>query len=124
MIQDQKSPRHKVIIINHPIKGEQFAGDWIDGVLFRHVDSTKHKMRKYDAYGFLEGALADLKELGTDKILIIETDTGIWLESKLEKWFSKDVVVDSPSKGDGLQRFLPCKKMKKINHMGSNRKSK
>jgi len=92
-----------------PQKGQKVeCGDLIGDTFYKMVDSRKHFMRNFKAYGISEDAFQKLFVENCQKIKIKETDTGkVWL-SNLKDWLDYKFVGNY---GAGEQRFYPRAKM-------------
>lgn len=88
----------------------KIVGDYDDVELSytKKVARNKHRMWKYDAYGIQESVIKTLKELGCNKVIIQEVDTG----SEYTSYFIDWLDVTPEEFGHGLQRFLPVKQMR------------
>lgn len=107
------------IYTHDPHKGKPILAGHLNGVIFKKtVDSNKHKLRTFDAYGIQEDVinrLSDLQGLMPIWVVIQETDTGKDYRSLLDDWLSYGVTRDF---GNGFQRFLG------LNHMNKPPKPK
>ncbi len=98
----------KIVTYDPKKKKRVLCGEVKDDTFVKHVTS-KHFMRICQGYGIQEVAIEKLKELGVKKVKII-TEVSI-LDSKLSDWLDHDIkVMDF---GNGKQRFLPIKRMKR-----------
>lgn len=81
----------------------------VTGIFTKKVDSQKHKLRTFDAYGISEDVITQLQnreKLLDDtqvQIKIMEQDTGNDLYAPLSLWVRKGIIRDF---GSGKQRFL------------------
>lgn len=91
----------------HNSKG-QVIGIFKNGVFRKNVNSERHKMKIYDAYGVDEGVVKELKNARL--IVINEKDTGIKLECPFKIFIEKSFVRNY----SGEQRFLPMKYWTKV----------
>ncbi len=82
----------------------KIVGHLTDRTYFRSVDSRKHKMRVYNAYGIDLKIMEDLKGK-CDKVCVHETDTGSNYETDYENFISKGIEANYGSR----QIFLPLK---------------
>lgn len=86
----------------------QVAGWWKFGTYFKEVESSRHKMRLYDAYAISEEIVRQLDFLETKKIRLKERDTGRIYEADFDTLLRQGFVKN----WDGRQRFLPLKHWK------------
>jgi len=83
-------------------------GELIGDTFYKEVHSKKHFMFKLNGYGITESAFRKLRIKDVKHMLILETDTGVKLQSTLDDWSLKGIVKDF---GAGEQRFLNIKYM-------------
>lgn len=94
-----------------PKKHKTVLVGYIDGTTLKmKKNRKKHFMRVVDGYGIQADALYQLKDLGIDKIIIEESDTGISWQSSPDKWRMLGRLADY---GNGKQYFLSTKYMAK-----------
>jgi hypothetical protein len=90
---------------NHPI----LAGTLDVNTFRKEVNSQKHRLKMFPAYGIQEEVISKLSTLPANIVIEIhETDTGVTYISQLEMWKLEGVVKDL---GNGNQRFLSLKYM-------------
>ena len=72
----------------------------------KKVDSRKHKMKIYNAYGIDERVVNKLKEYGCLNIGIFEMDTNTFFTTDFSNFLNNSFVKDH---GEGKQAFLELK---------------
>jgi hypothetical protein len=91
-------------------KGKTVLAGELENKVFTKKVTSKHFMRKFQAYGIQEDVIQQLWEKGCDKI-VIQTSTVVW-ESPMHVWLQPNIkVMDF---GHGKQRFLTLSYMKRI----------
>ncbi len=83
----------------------KLAGTLKDGIYRKKVNSIKHKMKMFDAYGVDKRIMLELQKEGCTEIRILETDTQIIYFSSLENFLKNGIEKNF----DGIQIFLPIK---------------
>lgn len=76
-----------------------------DNIYRKKVDSTKHKMKIFDAYGIDMKIVNTIISEGIKEIRILETDTGTILSVDVDTFNDNAIIKDF----DGKQMFLPVK---------------
>lgn len=89
----------------------KLAGTLKDGIYRKKVDSVKHKMRMFNAYGIDKKIMLQLKELGCEEIRIKEVDTERVLSARMDDFLNNGIERSF----DGDQVFLPVKFFTNIN---------
>lgn len=97
------------VTVHDPIRGSIKVGEIEDGIFTKLVDSKKHKLKIFPAYGISEDALKIiLAHDPQSKIHIIESDTGLDYWSRLSDWVNRGRKMDL---GHGEQVFLGLEHM-------------
>ena len=74
------------------------CGWWTDGIYRKRVDPSKHLLKIMDAYGIEENIVQELKNLGTNEIRIMETDTCRVLSIPFDGFLKNGVTRNFESK--------------------------
>ena len=83
----------------------KLAGYLKDNIYRKQVNSKKHKMKIYDAYGISSNIVVELEKEGCEEIRIKETDTEIIYRTSLDNFIKNGIERNF----DGQQIFLPLK---------------